>query len=127
MIIKTIHVYSVYLSFIFFVIRYFWMINGSALLQHKLTKVLPHVVDTVLLVSAIILAIQWGQYPFADAWLTAKVIALLLYIVLGSIALKRGRTKFVKIIAGIFALITFGFIISVAVTKQAFGFFSGLI
>jgi len=126
MLIKSIHVASVYISFIFFVTRYIWMIIGSPLLQHKLVKILPHVVDTVLLLSAIILVIQWGQYPFVDGWLTAKVLALLLYIVLGSIALKRGRNKSTKIVAGIAALTTFGFIISVAVTKQSLGFFAAL-
>lgn len=127
MLIKSIHVVSVYISFTLFLVRYIWMIAGSALLQLKLVKILPHIVDTVLLGSAIILAINWGQYPFVDAWLTAKVLALLLYIILGSVALKRGKNRQTKIAAGVAALLTFGFIVSVAITKQPLGFLSAVL
>lgn len=99
------------------------MVFESPLLQKKWVKILPHIIDTVLLVSAIILAIQVSQYPLADSWLTAKVLALLVYIVLGSIALKRGKTKGIRVTAGIAAIATFVYMLSVAVTKNTLGLF----
>ena len=60
-----------------------------------------------------------GQYPFAQSWLTAKVIALIVYIALGTIALKRGKTKAVRSGALLAAIVTFAYIVSVALTRQA--------
>lgn len=83
---------------------------------------LPHVVDTTLLGSAVTLAILGGQYPFQQNWLSAKVLALLLYIVLGSMALKRGRTPAIRAAALAGALAVFAYIVAVALTKQALPF-----
>jgi uncharacterized membrane protein SirB2 len=77
-------------------------------------RVLPHVVDTVLLASAIALALLLHQYPFVDGWLTAKLLALAAYIVLGSIALKRGPTRAIRAVAWIGALVALAYIIAVA-------------
>jgi len=121
--IKSIHLITVSSSILFFILRYTWMIFESPMLQKKWVKILPHIIDTLLLVSAIILAIQISQYPLLDSWLTAKVLALLLYIVLGTIALKRGKTKNIRIIAGVFAIATFSYMLSVAVGKSALGYF----
>ncbi len=85
-------------------------------------KISPHVIDSLLLASAIVLTIQISQYPFVDAWLTSKVLALLAYIVAGNIALKRGRSKKIRIVAGIVSILIFLFMINVAVTKNAMGF-----
>jgi uncharacterized membrane protein SirB2 len=81
-------------------------------------RIAPHLVDTLLLASAVTLAVWSGQYPFAQNWLSAKLIALVGYIVLGAIALKRGRTRTVRTCAFIGALALFGYIVAVAVTKQ---------
>jgi uncharacterized membrane protein SirB2 len=59
-----------------------------------------------------------GQYPFVQNWLTVKILAVIAYIAIGSIALKRGKTKTVRVYAFIAALATFAYIASVAVTKQ---------
>jgi len=120
--IKFIHVSAVFISFFFFVTRYYWMIAKPSQLQVQWVKISPHIIDTVLLSTAIILTIQISQYPFVDAWLTSKVLALLAYIVIGSVALKRGRNKQVRIIAGIIAIVIFLFMITVAVSKNATGF-----
>lgn len=101
-----------------FLLRGAWMLRASPRLEQRWVKVAPHLVDTLLLGSAIILAAWSGQYPFAQGWLTAKVLALLGYIVLGTIALKRGRTRAVRAGAFIGALALFGYIVAVAVTKQ---------
>ena len=120
--IKSIHLLTVSISILLFILRYAWMIFESPMLQKKWVKVLPHIIDTLLLVSAIILTIQISQYPLVDGWLTAKVLALLLYIILGTIALKRGKTKNIRIIAGVFAIATFFYMLSVAMSKSALGF-----
>jgi len=124
--IKSIHLVTVAGSILFFILRYVWMLFESPMLQKKWVKIFPHIVDTLLLISAIILAVQISQYPLVDGWLTAKVFALLLYIVLGSIALKRGKTKGIRIVAGVLAISTFAYMISVAVSKSILGFFAFL-
>ena len=115
---KTIHVSCVILSISGFALRGAWMLQESPLLRRRLTRVLPHVVDTLLLGSAIGMAAMIRQYPFADAWLTAKLVALLVYIVLGSVALKRGRTRRVRLAAFAGALATAGYLVAVGLTKQ---------
>jgi uncharacterized membrane protein SirB2 len=116
--IKHIHITFAALSGILFVIRGIWTFAESAMLQRRWVKIVPHIIDTLLLVSAFTLVILSSQYPFAQNWLTAKLIALLAYIVLGVIALKRGRTRQIRIAAFIGALAAFFYIVMVAVTRQ---------
>lgn len=95
------------------------MLIDSPLLQARLTRVLPHVVDTLLLGTGVALALLSAQYPFVQSWLTAKIVALVIYIGLGMVALKRGRTKAVRLAALAGALLTFGYIVGVALTRSA--------
>ncbi|MES2125701.1 MAG: SirB2 family protein [Pseudomonadota bacterium] len=100
-----------------------FLLRGSALfgappLRQRWLRVLPHVVDTLLLASAITLAVWSAQYPFVQAWLSAKVLALLAYIILGSIALRQGKSLGVRRIAFVAALGAFAYIVSVALTKH---------
>lgn len=92
------------------------------MLQAKFVKVAPHVIDTLLLVSALTLVLMSGQYPFVQGWLTAKLLALIAYVVLGTLALKRGKTKVIRSAAFVAALLVFGYIGMVAVTKQPWPF-----
>ena len=115
---KTVHVACVTLSLSGFVLRGSWMLSGSALLHHWLTRVLPHAVDTVLLGSAIGMAIMLGQYPFTAGWLTAKLFALIAYILLGTVALKRGRTVGIRLGAFAGALATAAYLVAVALTRH---------
>lgn len=116
--IKLIHVSSVIVSYLLFSLRSMWMLQGSAAMQQRWVKVMPHVVDTVLLISAITLAIRIDQDPIHDSWLSAKVVGLLLYIVLGMTALKYGKTRKTKILALIAAQAVFLYIVLVALTKN---------
>lgn len=116
------HVTCVALSGTFFLLRGVWMMATPELLRRRWVRTLPHIVDTCLLGSAIGLATLSGQYPFAQAWLTAKVLALVAYIVLGAIALKHGRTAGVRIAAFAAALTAFCYIVTVAITKQPLPF-----
>ena len=115
---KAAHVTCVAISYTLFVVRGVWMMRNSALLQQRWVKVLPHVVDTALLASAIGLALMLHQYPFVNAWLTAKVVGLVAYIGLGTVALKRGTTRTVRIAAWIAAQLVFVYIVAVALTHD---------
>lgn len=88
-------------------------------------RVAPHVVDTVLLASALALAWVGGFHPLQVPWLEAKLVGLVLYIVTGTIALKRGRTPRVRAVAFALALLTCAYIVSVALTKSPLGLLAG--
>jgi uncharacterized membrane protein SirB2 len=120
--IKNLHVTCVVLSAVGFLLRGTWMLTGSALLLHRLTRVLPHLVDSTLLLSAIALAVMIEQYPFSAGWVTAKVIGLLAYILLGTVALKRGRTRGVRLAAFAAAILAYAWIVSVALSKNIAGY-----
>ena len=117
--VKHLHITSAILSGSFFLLRGFWMLADSPLLQRRWVKVVPHVVDTLLLGSALVMVFWSGQYPFVQAWLTAKVLALIAYIVIGAVALKRGKTKGVRTFALLASLAIFAYIVAVALTRQA--------
>lgn len=119
---KHFHMTCAALSGSFFLVRGSWMLAGSSLLQQRWVKTVPHVVDTLLLGSAIWLAAWSHQYPVQMPWLNAKVIGLVVYILLGSVALKYGATRAIRGAAFAGALLTFGYIVAVAVTKNAFFF-----
>lgn len=121
--VKHVHAACAVLSIAGFVLRGALMMRDSALLQAKFARIAPHVVDTLLLASAVLLSWQSAQYPFAQGWLTAKLLALVLYVVLGTVALKRGRTKRVRVAAFWLALLTVLYIVSVALTRDPLGYF----
>ena len=117
---KYVHVGAVIVSFGQFFLRGLWMMATPEKLAARWVRVVPHVIDTVLLVSAIALAVLTTQYPFVQPWLTAKVLALLVYILLGTVAIRRGRTRRARIVAWILALIVFASIVAVARTRVPF-------
>lgn len=117
--IKHIHLTTVALSITFFLIRAAWVFLKPKMMEKRWVKITPHIIDTTLLISAITLAILLKQYPFVDPWLTAKLLALFAYIVLGTFALKRGKTPLIKASALVGALITFAYIVAVAITHTA--------
>ena len=114
---KQIHIMLAVTTLINFVIRGYWMIIDSSLLHSKWVKTIPHVIDTLLLSSAVALMIMTGFYPWILDWVAAKILLLQLYIVLGTIALKRGKTKAQRIAAFIAALICIGLIFKSALSK----------
>lgn len=115
--VKHLHVTCAFLSISLFLLRGIWMLQGSPLLGRRWVKIVPHVIDTVLLGSALVMVFWSGQYPFVQPWLTAKVLALVAYIVLGTIALKRGKSKPVRLAAFLAALAVFAYIVKVALTR----------
>jgi len=119
---KALHIGSVVASYSLFFLRGVWMMRGSPLLEQRWVKIVPHVVDSVLLLSAITLAVLLRQYPFTAPWITAKVVALVVYIGLGTVALRRGRTRGARIAAWIAAQCVFGYIVAVALTRNPLPF-----
>lgn len=116
--VKHLHVACVILSGLGFGLRGIWMMIGSPMLQARWARVVPHIVDTVLLGSAIALVVMSGQYPFVNGWLTAKVLGLLAYILCGTMALKRARTKEARMVFFVLAVLSFTYIVGVALTKN---------
>lgn len=120
--IKHIHVTAVIISITGFCLRGLLMMLDSPLRRAGWLKWAPHVNDTVLLGAGLTMAAMSGQYPFVAPWLTAKVFGLLAYIALGSIALKRGRTMRIRVVAWLASLATFGYVVSAALTRSPLGF-----
>lgn len=125
--VRQVHVASVHLSITLFLLRGGLMWMDSRWLKHWTLRVMPHLVDTVLLASALMLMHLIHQYPFVQGWLTVKVVLLVVYIALGFLALKPGRPRLVRRCAFIGALLVFGFIYSVARVHHPLGIFQGLL
>ena len=98
------------------------ILRDSPLLGSRWLRIAPHVVDTVLLASAAGLVVLTGQVPFKQDWLTAKTLALVAYVLFGTVALKRGRSKRVRAAAFALALLIVLYIVSVALTRNPAGF-----
>lgn len=123
---RNVHIACAMLTITLFVLRGGLMLANSPWQQNVVLRYLPHAVDTVLLTTALMLTSVIHQYPFVAGWLTTKVVLLVVYIVLGSIALKRGRTKQVRIAAFVAALATVGFLVTVARAHNSLGIFAGM-
>ncbi|MFJ7566306.1 SirB2 family protein [Herminiimonas sp. NPDC097707] len=117
---KHLHITCAVLSISLFLLRGMLMLRQSPALQQRWLRITPHIVDTALLASAVTMVVWSQQYPFVQSWLTAKVIALIVYIGLGTIALKRGKTRATRLHAFLAALAVFAYIIAVALSKQPF-------
>lgn len=123
--VKHVHLAAITASIALFVLRAGWMAWSPQRLAQRWVKVLPHLVDTVLLLSGVWLAFQLGSG--VRGWLPAKIVGLVVYIGLGMVALKRGRTRGVRVVAAVAAIVTFAWIVSVALTKTPLGFFAPLV
>ena len=124
--IKYLHIACVVLSISGFCLRGLLLMQNSALTGRRWLRILPHVNDTILLTAGIVLTVLIAQYPFLDGWLTAKFFGLIAYIVLGALALKPGRPPRLRLAAGGAAVAVFGWIVSVALSKDGLGFLAGL-
>ncbi len=119
--IKLLHITCVALSGSLFSLRGLMMMRGSSLSHHPLLRYFSYVIDSTLLGAAVILATVLQQYPFVDAWLTMKMALLVVYIALGVLALRGCRTLRARTVYFIAALLTYGFIVSVAITHHPLG------
>mgnify|MGYP001819882638 CR=1 FL=1 len=119
LLLKALHIITVIFSICGFLLRSYWRFYSPQKLHLRSVKLLPHINDTLLLLSAIALTVVLGQYPFSHDWLTAKVLLLLLYIVAGSIALKTRFPAKQSLLAFLVALGSFSAIVMIAL-RQGF-------
>ncbi|MGL5845005.1 MAG: SirB2 family protein [Aeromonas veronii] len=115
---KHLHMTLALVSLLLFIYRWSLALAGSDRLQQKWLKTLPHINDTFLLLFGVLLAVALQLSPGQQPWLMAKLIALVLYIGLGVMALKR-PARCQKLVAGVAALAVFGYMVGAAITKSA--------
>lgn len=124
--IRLVHILAVAASGSLFALRGLALTLGAAWPRAAPLRYLSYTVDTVLLTAALMLMTAVQQYPFADAWLTVKVLLLVVYIALGIYAFRTTRSRTVRLIAWLAALAVFGFIVSVARAHDPRGIFIAL-
>ncbi|EOW9027590.1 SirB2 family protein [Cronobacter malonaticus] len=118
--VKHLHILTVVISIILFVLRYWWQYRSSPMSSKRWVRIVPHVNDTVLLGSGVALVLITHFYPFTPqgAWLTEKLFGVIIYIVLGFIALgRRPRSQQVRWIAFLLGLVVLYIIVKLATTK----------
>jgi uncharacterized membrane protein SirB2 len=116
---KTIHMTCALLSISGFLLRGYWMYQESPLLQIKPVKILPHIIDTGLLLSAVAMLFILGFGMLSQGWLLHKVGLLIVYIVLGVIALGDKYSRSKRITAFFAAVAVFFYIVGIAISKTA--------
>ena len=121
LLVKWIHVSAAFVSVSGFALRGIWMLANSPLFNRRWVRIAPHIVDAVLLGSAIALAAMLHQYPFVQPWLTAKVLALLVYIGLGMVAFRFAEGARTRLLAFSGAIVAAAYILSVAYFKSPLG------
>ena len=100
-----------------FMLRGYWMMSGSSLLAHRVTRIAPHVLDALFLLTGIAM-IYVLALPVLSPWLLAKFAGLIGYIVLGAIALRRGPTLQIRLVAFVGALSAFAYVVGTALAKS---------
>jgi len=120
---KSIHIACVVISLLGFFVRGWALFIRKAVNGSAWCRVMPHVIDTMLLLSAIGMVVVAEQYSFASDWLIAKIMALLLYITLGMMSFKYFRTRAQGVLYWLLAMLVFGYIIGVAITHEPMSFF----
>jgi uncharacterized membrane protein SirB2 len=116
--VKHLHLTTIVLSVVLFLFRFVLNILQSPMLQKRWLKILPHIVDTLLLVSAATLCLLLKQYPLVDAWVTEKLIALVMYVFMVTLALKLGHNSFMRGMGLLGALSWITYAGMVALSKQ---------
>lgn len=113
--IKTIHMSCAYASISLFLLRSCWTLSDSPIMQQRWVRILPHIIDSILLLAALYMVTIIGpHHPF----ILVKIILLLVYIGLGVVALKVAKTRQGRLIATTAALLVFLYIIGVGIHKS---------
>ncbi|WP_367144023.1 SirB2 family protein [Pantoea stewartii] len=118
---KNLHLLTVAITVSLFLLRFYWQRVGAAILQRRWVRILPHFNDTLLLLSGAALVMLTHFYPFSPqgSWLTEKLLGVIIYIALGSVALSRrprsDRTRWMAFVVALIALVT---IIKLALSKM---------
>ena len=126
--IRTVHISAVTASGLLFALRGgAFNLFGATWPKALPVRLLSWVIDSILLMAALMLMTIVRQYPFVDAWLTTKVALLAVYVGLGTQAFATARPRWARIAFWLSALLVFGFIVSVARAHNPLGLFAGLI
>lgn len=120
--IKHLHMTAATLSILFFVVRAYWSVTCSPLLQRRSVRTLPHIIDTVLLACGVLLAWLLGSAAM-QPWLLTKIALLVVYILVGSYAIKHGPTPRARGIAAVIAIAIFLYIVGAAMRRSALSWF----
>lgn len=118
LLLKSLHLITAIATISGFILRGYWMMTGSDKLASKLTRIAPHIIDTLFLLSGVAMVSMLQMNAFSQPWLLAKFAGLIAYIVLGTIAIKRGPTMQIRIIAFVGSVALFVYIVGVALTKS---------
>ncbi len=118
LILKNFHMTFATLTITGFLLRGYWAMTGSALRQHRATKILPHIIDALFLGTGIWLIVMLNLEWMTQPWLLAKFAGLFVYVGLGMVAMRFGRTREIRVIAFVGAVAAFAYIVGVALTKS---------
>ncbi|MCW9024562.1 MAG: SirB2 family protein [Gammaproteobacteria bacterium] len=118
--IKNLHLATVSFSIVFFIIRGLWKFNHSNWYRKKWARRLSQLNDIILLSCGIFMAISLQQYPFVHQWLTAKLILLVIYILLGMLALHWARSRQLQLGAWLSAILVYGYLVGTALNRTPF-------
>ncbi len=121
--IKHLHATAACLSLLFFIVRAYWSVSESTQLKTKFVRITPHIIDTIFLVSGLALAAQLGAAA-GQPWLITKIVLLIVYIILGVYAIKRGKTPKSRAVAACLAVLVFLYIIGVAIHHSPASWFA---
>ncbi|MES2824460.1 MAG: SirB2 family protein [Pseudomonadota bacterium] len=123
---KHSHLLIIAIAFVVFFVRGVLMMQSSRATNHKFFKITPHILYTLLLITGIGLAVVQKFSPMQQPWLLAKIIALVVYIILGVLTFKHSNPTMRKIL-WLLAMIVFVYMVSVALSKNPLGFFASVI
>lgn len=121
---KYVHTVTAVMTISGFMLRGYWMLIESTYLQHRAARVVPHIVDTVFLLAGVGMIWQLHLNPLMQPWLLAKFAGLVVYILLGTVAIKRGPTKQARTLALVGAIIVFAYVAGVALSKSPLSWLS---
>ena len=113
---KHSHAGLAYLTIILFVVRFLLFSVAPKWRTNKVLKIAPHIIDTLLLVFALMMVFS-TQFGLSHGWLTAKVVGLIIYIGFGVVAIRKANKA---AFAG--ALVTYAYVFGVAKYKTALSF-----
>ena len=117
-ILKSLHTILAALTISGFLLRGYWMITESTLFRNRVTRIAPHLVDTLFLATAVWMVVELQLEPLAQPWLQAKLVGVLGYIGLGMLAFRFGRTTEIRLIAFVAAIASFAYVVGAALSKS---------
>jgi len=117
-ILKSLHTILAVLTISGFLLRGYWMITESTLFRNRVTRVAPHLVDTLFLATAVWMVVEVQLAPLSQPWLQAKLVGVLAYIGLGMLTFRFSKTVEIRMIAFVGAITSFAYVVGAAVSKN---------